>query len=163
MYPYRSTSYKHLYTVPIVLAMTAYEDPTTGESFILVLNDCLYHGNQLNNSLYNTNHLLYHGTLVWDKPYDNHHELRIEFTNNISITPQLDGNKTYFDSITTTQEELRYCVHVELKNTQLWETSTVDRMLQYIRSVMNPCKLKIHKQVSSVSISHRVEDRYDYS
>ena len=44
MYLYISTSYKTLYNVPIVLVVTAYGDPTTGETFIFLLNECLYYG-----------------------------------------------------------------------------------------------------------------------
>ena len=38
---YGSTTYNTLYSVTIVSTATAYDDPTTGENFILVLNDCL--------------------------------------------------------------------------------------------------------------------------
>ena len=38
VYPYKSTSYKPLYNSPIVFAVTAYDDRTTGETFIFVLN-----------------------------------------------------------------------------------------------------------------------------
>ena len=75
----------------------------------------------------------------------------------------MDGTKTDFDFRTPTQEELDYCVHVKLTKPQPWDPYTFDLKLKSISCVFNPCRCKIHQQVSSISISHVVGDRYDYS
>ena len=118
VYPYNSNGYKTIYNIPIVSEMIAYGDPTTRENFILVLNDCLFYGNLLNNYLYKNNQIRYHGTSVCGKQYDTHHNSCIECTNNPYITLQLDGTKTYFYSRTPNQEEPNYCVHTKTTHYQ---------------------------------------------
>ena len=57
VYLYNSTSYKLFHDIPIVSAVTAYDDPTTGLSSILVLYECLFYGKELNRSLLNPNQI----------------------------------------------------------------------------------------------------------
>jgi hypothetical protein len=56
VFPYDS-SYEPFLNVPIVTAATAYDDPDTGQTYILVLNKCLYYRNKLKHSLINPNQL----------------------------------------------------------------------------------------------------------
>ena len=41
--------------VPIVTGATAYDDPITGETFILLFHESLYYGKKLDHSLINPN------------------------------------------------------------------------------------------------------------
>ena len=77
VYPYDSESYKPLHNVPIVSSATAYTDPITGHTYILILNECLYYGTKLDHTLINPNKLRHFGCPVWDNPFDNSHILSI--------------------------------------------------------------------------------------
>ena len=57
-------------SVPIVTAATAYDSPTTGETYILIFNEVLWYGNKLDHSLINPNQLRHFGVHYWDNPYD---------------------------------------------------------------------------------------------
>ena len=53
--------------VPIVSGATAWDDPVTGQTFILVINEGLYYGNKMNHSLINPNQIRDYGIPVWDR------------------------------------------------------------------------------------------------
>ena len=49
------TSIQPIENVPFVTAATAFDDPTSGATFILVFNEALYNGEKLDHSLINPN------------------------------------------------------------------------------------------------------------
>ena len=55
MYPYDS-SYEPISDVPIVSGATAYDDPDTGLTWLLIINNGLYYGNKIDDTLINPNH-----------------------------------------------------------------------------------------------------------
>jgi hypothetical protein len=113
VFPYDSR-YEPLLNVPIVTAATAYDDPDTGQTYILVLNECLYYGNKLKHSLINPNQLRFGGTAVWDNAFDPNHDLSIECEDNLTIPLKLEGTKTLFISRSPTERELNECQHIQL-------------------------------------------------
>ena len=50
VYPF-TDQYKPIQSIPIVTACTAYDDPVTGESYILEFNQGLYFGHKMKHSL----------------------------------------------------------------------------------------------------------------
>ena len=56
--------------VPIVTGATAYNDPTSGNTFILLFNEALFYGNKMDHSLFNPNQMRKFGIPVWDNPFD---------------------------------------------------------------------------------------------
>ena len=70
VYPY-NTSYQPLQNVPIVTGATAWDDPVDGKTWILVINEGLYYGNQLDHSLINPNQLRSNGIIYQDNPFSN--------------------------------------------------------------------------------------------
>ena len=54
--------------IPIVQAGAAYDDPSTGEIIILIINQGLYFGDSLPNSLINPNQMRANGLEVDDVP-----------------------------------------------------------------------------------------------
>ena len=69
VYPY-DTSYEPLHNVPIVSAATAWDDPESGLTWLLVINEGLFYGSKLNHSLLNPNQLRYHGIQYNDNPFN---------------------------------------------------------------------------------------------
>ena len=69
VYPY-DKSYAPIHVVPIVSGATAYDDPTTGDTTILVVNEALYYGTKLDHSLINPNQFCHYGVPFWDNPFD---------------------------------------------------------------------------------------------
>ena len=56
--------------VPIVSGATAWDDPVTGQTYLLVINEGLYYGNRMDHSLINPNQIRDYGIPVWDHAYD---------------------------------------------------------------------------------------------
>ena len=47
--------------VPIVSGATAWDDPVTGQTYILIINEGLYYGNKMDHSLINPNQIRDYG------------------------------------------------------------------------------------------------------
>ena len=57
-------SYQPVENVPIVTGATAYDDPVTGQTYILIFHESLYYGTKLDHSLINPNELRNYGLKV---------------------------------------------------------------------------------------------------
>ena len=71
------TNLKPTLDIPIVSGATAYDDPISGNTFILVLNEALYYGPKLDHSLINPNQCRAYGIEFWDNPFDKTKDLSI--------------------------------------------------------------------------------------
>ena len=60
VYPY-DKSYKPIEGIPIVKGATAYDDPITGLTYILVFHEALYYGLKMDHSLINPNQVRSYG------------------------------------------------------------------------------------------------------
>ena len=69
VYPYDS-SYSPLLNVTIVTRATAWDDPDTGLTWLPIINEVLFYGQQLNHSLLNPNQIRHFGNLFHDNPFD---------------------------------------------------------------------------------------------
>jgi hypothetical protein len=63
-----SDDYKQMEEIPIVKAVFAYDDPKTGETFILTFGQALYFGSKIKNALLNPNQMRSNGVEVDDIP-----------------------------------------------------------------------------------------------
>jgi hypothetical protein len=97
---------------------------------ILVLHECLYYRTKLNHSLINPNQLRFGGTPVWDNPYDLNHEMSIECEDDIMIPLRFEGTKSMFLTWSPTDEELNYCIHIDITSKREWEPATVNLQAQ---------------------------------
>ena len=104
VFPY-DKSYKPLLNVPIVNAVTAWKDPRSGETFILVINEELYYGTILEHSLINPNQIRHYGIGYWDNPYDEQRPLGIEVYDDLVIPMEFEGTKLQFNSYAPTDDE----------------------------------------------------------
>jgi len=63
-----ANSLEPLKNVPVVKAAVAIDNPETGDSAVLVINQALYFGDQLDNVLLNPNQMRFHGVTVNNVP-----------------------------------------------------------------------------------------------
>jgi hypothetical protein len=118
--------------VPIVTGATAYTCQTSGQTFILVINEGLWFGHKLSHSLLNQNQLQYHGVTVHDNPFDRTTPLSIEHSE-LTIPLLTSGTNIFLDTRTPTQSELDTCPHLHLTSEAEWNPQTV--LLASTRSV----------------------------
>ena len=101
-------SYDSLNDVQICSAATAYDDPTTGATYILVFHQGLWFGPKLKHSLINPNQCRSFGISLCDDPFDPHRPLSIydpisEFT--IPLT--MNGTICFYKSRTPRPNEIQ--------------------------------------------------------
>ena len=119
------TSIKPIENVPIVSGATAFDDPVTGDTFILVFNESLYYGEKLDHTLINPNQLRAYGIPLWDNPFDPTHSLSIDVNPSLRIALRAFGTKIGFRTRVPTAEELRACEHVQMTSAHPWNPSEV--------------------------------------
>ena len=112
--------------IPIVTGATAVDNPTTGETIILVVNEALWYGNRLDHSLLNPNQLRHYGCVVHDNPYDYENPMSIAYGPNILLDLTTKGTLIYGKSRTPTQYELEHCPHHIITSDNLWNPHTVN-------------------------------------
>ena len=102
--------------VPIVSGATAWDDPITRQTYILVINEGLNYGNKLDHSLTNPNQIRNYGIPLWDNAYDKSRngELSIELDESVKVRMRTQGTKTLFESRAPTREELQECPKIQL-------------------------------------------------
>ena len=122
--PY-SDAYEPIRNVPIVTGATAVTSATTGETLILVFNEAIWMGAQLDHSLLNPNQLRHHGITVQDNPYADV-SLHLEsHDDEFAIPLQADGTTIFFNSRTPTAYELAHSNHITLSSAAPWNPREV--------------------------------------
>jgi len=134
------TSIKPIENVPIVTAATAFDDPTSGNTFILVFNEALYYGEKLDHSLINPNQIRSYGIPFWDNPFDPAHDLSIEVHPDLTIPLRAFGTKVGFRTRVPTQLELRKCEHIHMTSSSLWNPSDVIMVQEMAQGGQSPWK-----------------------
>ena len=94
--------------VPILSGATAWDDPVTGQTYILVINEGLYYGNKMEHSLINPNQIRAYGIPLWYNTYDQSRngELSIELDEAVRVQMKTQGTKILFESRAPTKQEL---------------------------------------------------------
>ena len=124
VYAYEKT-YKPIEGVPIVSGATAWDDPVTQQTHILVVNKALYYGTKLDHSLFNPNQFRHYGIGFWDNPYDKERGLKIDVNNDITIPMYSKGTKVLFQTRAPTAIELNTCPHIELTSPREWNPNDI--------------------------------------
>ena len=96
VYPY-DKSYRPATNIPIVTGATAWTDPMSHDTFILVFHEALFYGSSLPHSLINPNQLRHNGLTVQDNPYSDD-PMGINVMQEIDIPMKSSGTKILFDS-----------------------------------------------------------------
>jgi hypothetical protein len=148
------TSIKHLENVPIVSGATAYDDPITGDTYILVFNESLFYGEKLDHSLVNPNQLQAYVIPLWDNPYDPMHSLSIEVNSMMTIPLRAFGTKVGFRTRTPMTVELQTCEHIQMTSPHTWTPSDVQMIQATEQDKASPWKRRLE---ALYSIDHRSE------
>lgn len=118
-------SIKPIENVPIVSGATAWDDHSTGTTYILIVNEGLFYGAKLDHSLINPNQVRSYGIPFWDNPFDKERGLRIEVEETVTIDMETRGTKVRFESRAPTDSELNECLHLQLTSKAAWNPSKV--------------------------------------
>lgn len=108
--------------VPIVKAVLAYDHPETGEVIVLIINQALYFGNQLDEVLLNPNQLHAYGSIVNNVPKHlggTSHSISIP-DNDLTIPLKLRGIVSYFPARNPSLYEIENCPTVILMSDSEW-------------------------------------------
>ena len=147
-------SYSPATNIPIVTGATAYDDPISGKTFILLFNEALYYGTCMDHSLFNPNQLRMYGVQVWDNPFDQEGPFSIQASDVVEIPLNTKGTKIFFNSRTPTENELRSCPKIHMTSDRPWNPSDV--MLQEVsQCAMNEVPLM-------KKVLFNMNDRFQY-
>jgi hypothetical protein len=159
VYPYDS-SYKPMTNIPIVTGATAWDDPNTNITYILVIHEGLYYGTQLDHTLLNPNQLRHYGIGYWDNPYDKSHNLEIEISTDTTIELYKTGTRICFDSRVPTLDELNSCIHINLTSNEPWNPNEVVLGKVSSQSPVTPNDFKI--QIKSTKAQTEYDNSFHY-
>ena len=123
------TSIRPTENVPIVSGATAYDDPDSRKTFILVFNESLYYGDRLDHTLITPTQVRTFGIPFWDNPYDTARSLSIDVDAVLTIPLRAHDTKLMFRSRVPTQEKLSMCEHIQMTSAHPWNPTKVS-MLQ---------------------------------
>ena len=153
--PYADT-YDSIKAVPIVTGATGYTSPVTGQRSILVFNEALWLGDQMQNTLINPNQLRYYGLLVKDDPYAINEPMRIESENGDVILPlHSNGTVIYLDTWTPTDQDLQQLPHITMSSPHPWNPRDV-KFPKTSRRVQEEMELR-SVAISSVSTASQFD------
>ena len=151
-----SDTHEVIHDVPIVTAATAYDNPRTGDTVILIFGQAIYLGDQIQASLLCPNQLRAHGVTVDDIPRHlappdrpSNHSIYCP-DDELNIPLSLKGIISYFNSRTPTQEELNTCKWVILTDEHEWDPHS-----EFFQEQEN--------NFQSLQNNHQIHDRHIYS
>jgi Reverse transcriptase (RNA-dependent DNA polymerase) len=117
-----SNTYTALTNVPIVSAATAYDDPKTGETIILVFNEGVWLGDRMQNTLLNPNQARITGVQICDDPFDPHRSLGIfDPVTDISVPLDMFGSFAGVETRLPSPQEVNECRKLPLSSNQQWD------------------------------------------
>jgi hypothetical protein len=122
--PY-TEAYESIKSVPIVQAATAYDNPETGETYILILNQAIWMGDKMSHTLVNPNQLRAYGITVQDNPFIEAPIFISTEDSNFSVPLACKGTILGVATRTPTEQELQTCPHVTLSSDHEWDPQNV--------------------------------------
>jgi hypothetical protein len=115
--------YQSLPDIPIAAVATAWDDPVSGDTVILVINQALYFGDRMKHSLLCPNQLRHYGLKVNDVPQEfgsgsSHSIIIPDF--DLELPLELSGVISYLPTRMPTEDELLQCQHIEITSSNPW-------------------------------------------
>ena len=151
------TSIKPVENVPIVSGATAYDDPITGITYILVFHESLYYGDKLDHTLINPNQVRSYGIPFWDNPYNTTRALSIDVNEDFNIPLRTIGTKVTFSTRVPTADELEKCEHIHVTSARPWNPAEVQMIQATHQGKMGTPPWK--RQIATVDATI---DRFEY-
>ena len=105
-------SFAAIHDIPVAQVATAMT-LENGETVILIINEALYFGNQMDHSLVNPNQIRAYGIDVSDNPYDRERDFGIQH-DDCFVPFSTEGSTVYFDTFVPTDHQLETMRHIEL-------------------------------------------------
>ena len=113
--PYQD-NYDTIKNVPIVTAATAWQSPHTGQLCILIFNEAIWMGDQMNHSLLNPNQLRHHGTRVQDDPTSQYPLSIVTENNNFCMELSMASTIVYAETHAPSEHELNNYPYIQLSS-----------------------------------------------
>jgi hypothetical protein len=108
--------------IPIATAATVWTKPHTGESYLLVFNQCIFFGNRLKHSLVCPNQLQAHGVVVHDVPSQFDRKSKHAIVHEELFIPlKISGVISYFDSRLPQEHEIDSLPNIHLTAPADWQ------------------------------------------
>ena len=108
--------------VRVCSGATAWDDPNTGLTYILIFHQGLWFGSKMKHSLICPNQCRVTGLSLCDDPFDPNRDLGIEIKEKGIIIPfKTHGTIVRFKTRTPTQDEIENCPIIELTGYEPWE------------------------------------------
>ena len=123
--PYNADAYEPERDIPIISGATAWTCQESGQTYILVVNEGLWFGEKLQNTLLNPNQLRFAGVTVADNPFKASEPISIALHEEVFIPLLMSGTTIFMETTTPTQSELDNCPHVHLTCDAEWNPHTV--------------------------------------
>ena len=128
--PFCEEEYEPMNEIPIATVATAYDCPDTGRVWVLIINEALYFGSKMANTLLCPNQLWQHGKVIEDCPrqFDqlSSHSIFIP-SHNICFPLSLNGIISGLVTRQPTDEELEdFSLHIEMTSSEEWDPYSID-------------------------------------
>jgi hypothetical protein len=111
--------------VPIATCGTAFDDATSGITYLLVFHEYLYYGTRSDHSLHNPNQLRAYGHEVSDNPFDKIKGLQIVVEGELAIPMSTKGTKVFFVSRCPTEDKIRNSPRVVMTSATPWNPDKI--------------------------------------
>jgi len=115
--------------IPIVKVATAYDDEATGVTYILILGQALYFGEEVESSLLYANQLRANGVIVDDTPVHLSHNQSSTHSiifpeDNVSIPVKLNGCFSMIQTRTPSIQEIESCKWLVMTSDSPWDPNS---------------------------------------
>jgi hypothetical protein len=112
--------------VPIAQAAAACDDPETGVTTVLTLNEAAWMGDTMEHALVNPNQLRAHGITVQDNPFASAPICMSTEGRDLVMPLTSEGTMLGVSTRTPTDHELKTCLpHIELSSDHEWDPQNV--------------------------------------
>jgi hypothetical protein len=153
-----SDHYSAVTDIPIATVVTVWEDPPNGELWMLIINEALYFGDKLTDSILCPNQLRAAGIIVQDMPTQFHasssHSISLP-GKKLEIPLQMHGVISYLDTRLPTAEEIE---HYRAGQFQSAEQLTEDVLWEPYLDSFAACETALRSTSAVTRASHCTEN-----
>ena len=112
--------------IPVVTGATAYDDPATGETVILIFHQSLWFGPSLENSLICPQQVRSYGVSMCDDPYDPNRSLGMVCDDGTEIPFNVRNSMIGITTRCPSLQEYESCRHLVMTSPRVWDPTSKD-------------------------------------